>query len=150
MLNLAITFLVIALIAGVLGFGGIAGASVGFAIQNANGFIELFDGLKVSTYLDGVFVESVSAQNLLGTAEIVGGVTETSYQTRRYENFFSLDYTKELSEDFGLEASLGGTHRKIIGSSLAVSVTNLDIPNFYEISKKDQLRQSPYTLPLDG
>jgi len=31
MLNLAITFLIIALIAGVLGFGGIAGASVGFA-----------------------------------------------------------------------------------------------------------------------
>jgi uncharacterized membrane protein YtjA (UPF0391 family) len=31
MLNLVITLLVIALIAGILGFGGIAGAAVGFA-----------------------------------------------------------------------------------------------------------------------
>ncbi|HLH95595.1 MAG TPA: DUF1328 domain-containing protein [Xanthobacteraceae bacterium] len=31
MLNLVITLLIIALIAGVLGFGGIAGAAVGFA-----------------------------------------------------------------------------------------------------------------------
>ncbi len=43
MLSWAITFLVIALIAAVLGFGGIAGTAVGIANINFFMFIELFD-----------------------------------------------------------------------------------------------------------
>ncbi|MFI1771769.1 SusC/RagA family TonB-linked outer membrane protein [Thalassobellus citreus] len=94
------------------------------------------DIINGGTHTHGAVVKYTpgSAQNLLGTSEIVGGVGESSYQTRRYENFFSLDYNTELNEDFGLEASLGATQRKITSTSLAVSVTNLDIPNFYEIS----------------
>lgn len=75
-----------------------------------------------------------SPNALLGATTNVGGVTEVTNQTRRYENFLSLDYNTAFSDNFGLEASVGGTYRNIIGSSLGVSVTNLDIPNFYEIS----------------
>ena len=75
-----------------------------------------------------------SPNALLGATTNVGGVTEATNQTRRYESFITFDYDTQLSEDFGLQASLGGSINNSYASSLSVSVTNLDIPNFYEIS----------------
>jgi TonB-linked SusC/RagA family outer membrane protein len=75
-----------------------------------------------------------SPQALLGGTTNAGGVTETTNQVRSYESFLTFDYSKDLSEDFTLEASLGGSLNNNNTSSLFVNVTNLDIPNFYEIS----------------
>ncbi|PWH84269.1 SusC/RagA family TonB-linked outer membrane protein [Algibacter marinivivus] len=75
-----------------------------------------------------------SPNALLGATANVGGVTETTNQLKRYESFLTFDYNTQLGEDFGLEASLGGSHANSTASSLFVSITNLDIPNFYEIS----------------
>ncbi|GAA3616410.1 SusC/RagA family TonB-linked outer membrane protein [Flavivirga amylovorans] len=75
-----------------------------------------------------------SPNALLGASTVVGGVTERTNETRRYESFMTFDYNTALSEDFGLEASLGGSINNSASSFLQVRVTNLDIPNFYEIS----------------
>ncbi|RKE90961.1 SusC/RagA family TonB-linked outer membrane protein [Ichthyenterobacterium magnum] len=75
-----------------------------------------------------------SPQALLGGTTNAGGVTEYTDQRRQYETFLSFDYNKSLSEDFGLEASLGASMNNRYFNSLQVSITNLDIPNFYEIS----------------
>jgi len=75
-----------------------------------------------------------SPQALLGGTTNAGGVTEAANENRRYESFLTFDYNTELSDDLGLEASLGGSHNNNTGSNLFVAVTNLDIPNFYEIS----------------
>ena len=82
-----------------------------------------------------------------GNQGVVGGVTEVTGQNRRYESLLSFDYNTELSEAFGLEASLGGTMRNSVASSLGVSITNLDIPNFYEISNTAVL---PVTAQSDS
>ncbi|WP_242131623.1 SusC/RagA family TonB-linked outer membrane protein [Aestuariivivens marinum] len=75
-----------------------------------------------------------SANDALGQNPIVGGVTELMSQRRQYEALLYFDYNTELSDDFGLEANLGGELRNSQFSSLDVTVTNLDVPNFYEIS----------------
>ncbi|MFI0428176.1 SusC/RagA family TonB-linked outer membrane protein [Mariniflexile sp. HMF6888] len=75
-----------------------------------------------------------SANSLLGAATNVGGVSERTNQNRRYESFLTFDYNSTLSDDFGIDAQLGGTMSNSIASSLFVSVTDLDIPNYYEIS----------------
>lgn len=75
-----------------------------------------------------------SPNALLGATANVGGVTETTNESRRYESFISFDYSNTIGENFGIEASIGGSHANTKGSNLFVSVTDLDIPNFYEIS----------------
>ncbi|PJB19093.1 MAG: SusC/RagA family TonB-linked outer membrane protein [Flavobacteriaceae bacterium CG_4_9_14_3_um_filter_33_16] len=75
-----------------------------------------------------------SPNALLGGTNNVGGVTETTNQNKFYESFLTFDYNTALNENFGLEAQLGGSMSNNYGSRLFVSVTNLDIPNFYEIS----------------
>lgn len=75
-----------------------------------------------------------SPNDLLGGNSNVGGVTEATNQTRRYESFLTFDYDTALNEDFSLQASVGGSINNSYANSLSVSVTNLDIPYFYEIS----------------
>lgn len=82
----------------------------------------------IDKYIDG------SPNNLLGANETVGGVTENTNQSSRYENFFTLDYDTEINDDFSIDATLGATYTNISGSSLQVTITDLDIPDYYEIS----------------
>lgn len=75
-----------------------------------------------------------SPQALLGGTPNAGGVTETTNQLKRYESFLTFDYDTKLNDNVALEASLGGSFANSTASSLFISVTDLDIPNFYEIS----------------
>jgi TonB-linked SusC/RagA family outer membrane protein len=79
------------------------------------------------------FTPGSPVANQGGTAT-VGGVTERTNQAKHYQTFGTLDYVTQLNENFGLEATLGATYRDISTSSLSVSITDLDIPNYYEIS----------------
>ncbi|WP_339915867.1 SusC/RagA family TonB-linked outer membrane protein [Yeosuana marina] len=107
------------------------------------------DILNGKTHSHGAVVNYTpgSPNALLGKTNIVGGVTETTNQTRRYESFLSFDYNKNIGENYGFEASMGGSMTNIIGSNLGISVSNLDIPNFYEISNSAVL---PTTFQNDS
>lgn len=88
-----------------------------------------------------------SPNALLGATANAGGVTETTNEQRRYETFVSFDYNNKINDDFAIEASIGGSYANFNSSNLFVSVTNLDIPNFYEISNSAVL---PVTAQNDA
>ncbi|WP_178987594.1 SusC/RagA family TonB-linked outer membrane protein [Winogradskyella schleiferi] len=92
------------------------------------------DILNGGVHSHGAIISYSADSPNAGNQGVVGGVTERTTQERRYESLFTLDYDTQLSDAFGFEASVGATMRNRIGSSLQVTVTNLDIPNYYEIS----------------
>lgn len=75
-----------------------------------------------------------SAQAVAATNPVVGGVTESRIERSEFDTFFNLNYLKDLSEKWKLDATIGFEYNKRELNSLAASVTVLDIPNFYELS----------------
>ncbi len=75
-----------------------------------------------------------SAQALAGANEVVGGVTESTRERLEFDNNVILNYSNTFAEDFGLNAFVGFNANQRKSSSLFAQITNLDIPNFYELS----------------
>ena len=89
---------------------------------------------KVKSY--GAIVKFIpgSPQALSGANEVVGGVTETSIENIEFDSNFILNYTGTINEDFGINALVGFNSNQRKNSTLTASITNLDIPNYYELS----------------
>ncbi|TDD96264.1 SusC/RagA family TonB-linked outer membrane protein [Flavobacterium cellulosilyticum] len=89
---------------------------------------------KVKSY--GAIVKFLpnSPQKLAGTNEIVGGVTERSYENSEFDTNLILNYSNKIGEDFGINALVGYNSNQRKSSSLIAAITNLDIPYFYELS----------------
>jgi TonB-linked SusC/RagA family outer membrane protein len=65
---------------------------------------------------------------------VVGGVTERSNENIEYDSNLILNYSTTIAEDFGINALAGFNANQRKASSLVAQITNLDIPNFYELS----------------
>ncbi|MDI1257307.1 MAG: SusC/RagA family TonB-linked outer membrane protein [Flavobacterium sp.] len=78
-------------------------------------------------YLEG------SPQDLASANKVVGGVTEQRIDRSEFDTFLNLNYLKNLSDKFKLDATLGVTMNRRETNSLTASVTGLDVPNYYEI-----------------
>jgi TonB-linked SusC/RagA family outer membrane protein len=89
---------------------------------------------KVKSY--GAIVKFLpgSPQALAGANEVVGGVTERSTENLEYDSNLILNYSNTFSEDYGINALIGYNANQRKGSALAASITNLDIPYYYELS----------------
>jgi TonB-linked SusC/RagA family outer membrane protein len=89
---------------------------------------------KVKSYGAKVTYEPGSAQALGGANAVVGGVTELTDEISEYDTNLILYYNTKVKEDFNVNSFFGfGTNEKKRNRLLA-SITNLDIPNFYELS----------------
>ncbi|KFC59297.1 TonB-linked outer membrane protein, SusC/RagA family [Flavobacterium gilvum] len=75
-----------------------------------------------------------SANADAGKAPVLGGVTERINENLEMDSNFSINYNTAINEDFNLNIMAGFNANQRGGSSLRASVTNLDIPNFYELS----------------
>ena len=75
-----------------------------------------------------------SPNALDGATANAGGVTERSDDRKEFDTFFTLDYAKEISSDFSVNATLGTTYNQRTTSFLSASITDLSIPNFYELT----------------
>jgi len=75
-----------------------------------------------------------SPQDLAATIPVVGGVTETRITRTEFDTYFNLNYDKKLSEKFKLAALLGVNYNQRESNSLQAKVTDLDVPNYYELS----------------
>jgi TonB-linked SusC/RagA family outer membrane protein len=75
---------------------------------------------------------SANADN--GTAPVVGGVTERTNENLESDTNFNLTYNTAIKNDYNLTAMVGFNTNQRRGSSLRASITNLDVPNFYELS----------------
>ena len=83
---------------------------------------------KIVDYVPG------SPQDLAGANGVVGAVREYQRQSRLYDSYFNLNYTPEISEVFSVNALAGVGYTERNGNSLQATVTDLDLPNFYELS----------------
>ncbi|KAB5489486.1 SusC/RagA family TonB-linked outer membrane protein [Flagellimonas hadalis] len=75
-----------------------------------------------------------SPQDLLGTLPVVGGVTEYRMERKQYDTYFTLNHEYDITKDLNLTTSAGVAFNQRSTDALQVSVTDLDIPNYYEIS----------------
>ncbi|HEY1196000.1 SusC/RagA family TonB-linked outer membrane protein [Flavobacterium sp.] len=82
----------------------------------------------IMNYLPG----SANADN--GKAAVVGGVTEKTAENIEKDTNFNLTYITPVGNNFAFNAMAGFNTNERSGSSLRASVTNLDVPNFYELS----------------
>jgi TonB-linked SusC/RagA family outer membrane protein len=79
-------------------------------------------------YADG------SAQDLASTIEVVGGVTESTNENTEFDTNLNFNFNSKVAEDFTVNAMLGFNTNERKSAFLQASITNLDIPNYYELS----------------
>jgi TonB-linked SusC/RagA family outer membrane protein len=88
----------------------------------------------IKSYGAVVIFDALSAQDLASTNGVVGGVTERSYKHSEFDTNLNLNYNTTIKEDYNLNALLGFNTNERNNSYLSAQITNLDIPNFYELS----------------
>lgn len=69
-----------------------------------------------------------------GGTRTVGGVTEANNQTKHYETFATLDFKTPINKSIHLNTTFGVTYRDISSNNLEANITNLDVPNFFELT----------------
>lgn len=89
---------------------------------------------KIKSYGAVVNFEPGSPQALGKVNGVVGGVTERSNEFVEFDSNLIFNYNTTITEDITLGALLGFNSNQRKTSSLAASITNLDIPGFYELS----------------
>ncbi len=89
---------------------------------------------KIKSYGAIVKYEPGSPQALAGTNPVVGGVTETTNEFVEFDATLMLNYNTAITDDINLNAMLGYNSNERRSSFLTASITNLDIPNYYELS----------------
>ncbi|MBB4807414.1 TonB-linked SusC/RagA family outer membrane protein [Chryseobacterium defluvii] len=75
-----------------------------------------------------------SPQDLAGANGVVGAVSETKRTDRLYDAYLTVNYNTDLAENWKLSTALGGGYNEKNGNVLGALVTDLDLPNFYELS----------------
>lgn len=75
-----------------------------------------------------------SAQALAATIPTVGGVTENTRENVQFDSNVILSYNTEINEDFNISSFVGFNSNQRKTSLLEATITNLDIPGFYELS----------------
>lgn len=78
--------------------------------------------------------EAGSPQDLAGTLETAGGVTESRIERSEFDTFFNLNYDKDISEKFKLNLLVGLNYNQRESNLLEALVTGLGVPNFYELN----------------
>jgi TonB-linked SusC/RagA family outer membrane protein len=81
-----------------------------------------------------VTFEPGSAQDVAGTLPYAGGVTEARSEFTEFDTFFNLTWDKALTDKFDLNLLAGVNYNQRGNDLLFARITDLDIPNFYEIS----------------
>ncbi|WP_149275135.1 SusC/RagA family TonB-linked outer membrane protein [Pareuzebyella sediminis] len=69
-----------------------------------------------------------------GATNNAGGVTEGKNDRKEYDSFVTLDYNSVFFNDFSFNATLGAAYNEISTNFLSVSITDLSVPNFYELT----------------
>ncbi|MBL4879766.1 MAG: TonB-dependent receptor, partial [Oleispira sp.] len=75
-----------------------------------------------------------SPQNLLSTLPIVGGVTEYRKERRQYDTFLTISHLIDINEKLNIASAVGLTFNQRSVDVLSTTITDLDIPGYYEIS----------------
>jgi TonB-linked SusC/RagA family outer membrane protein len=75
-----------------------------------------------------------SAQLINGTKPVVGGVTEKTSERAELDSYLNFNYNTKISEDFNFNGMIGFAANQRQADILQVTITDLDLPNYYELS----------------
>lgn len=75
-----------------------------------------------------------SPNALLAATVNAGGVTESKTLRKEYDTFFTFDYNNNINEDLTFDASVGYSYNERSTDFLRASITDLSVPNYYELS----------------
>ena len=89
---------------------------------------------RVKSYGAIVKYEPNSSQALNSTIPTVGGVTEKSTERAELDSYLNFNYNKKITDDFTFNGMLGFTQNQRQSDLLLINITQLDLPNYYEIS----------------
>ena len=89
---------------------------------------------KIKSHGALVVYDPGSAQDLGGVNKVVGGVTERTFENTEFDTNLIFNYNTAIGEAFNVNALLGFNSNERRVSQLTSQITNLDIPNFYELS----------------
>lgn len=73
-------------------------------------------------------------QAIAKTNKIVGGVTEGRSEYSEFDTFFNVNYNTSLNDNWNFNLLGGFNYNKRESDELTNSITNLGIPNYYELS----------------
>jgi len=89
---------------------------------------------KIKSYGALVRFDPGSPQDLGAVNGVVGGVTEYTDENTEFDQNLMFNYNTAVGEDFNVAAMVGFNSNERKYSRIGASITNLDIPNFYELS----------------
>lgn len=94
------------------------------------------DILNETTKRWGAIVEYIpgSPQALAKANGVVGAVREAKLSGHKYDSFFTLNHSADFSDNWKLNSAAGVGYNQESINSVAAQVTDLDLPNFYELS----------------
>lgn len=103
----------------------------------------------------GAIIEYIegSPQYLAEVNEVVGAVGEYKYTNKELDAYFNINYNKDLSDDLTLSTLIGYNYNQRSGDNLSVVVTDLDLPDYYELSNSastPSLTQNDYLRRVFG
>ena len=84
----------------------------------------------------GAIVEWIpgSPQDNAGSQETVGAVQEIKRTITQNDVYFNVNYNKDFGNKLKLAAFIGANYNERITNQLGVTVTDLDLPGYYELS----------------
>jgi TonB-linked SusC/RagA family outer membrane protein len=89
---------------------------------------------KIKSYGAIVNYDPGSVQDLGQVNKVVGGVTEYDDENIEFDTNLNLNFDKSINEKFNINGLIGINSNQRKYSRLRALITNLDIPNFYELS----------------
>lgn len=75
-----------------------------------------------------------SPQALANANGVVGAVSESKRSDRLYDVYLTVNHKADFGENWKLNSAIGGGYNEKNGNLLFAQVTDLDLPNFYELS----------------
>ena len=103
----------------------------------------------------GAIVEWIkdSPQDNASANGVVGSVQEAKYTNKEVDSYFNLNYDTDINDDLKLSVLAGVNYNQRTGNSLKVTVKDLDLPDYYELSNSaatPSLAQSDYERKVIG
>jgi len=89
---------------------------------------------KVKSYGAIVSYDAGSSQDENGAVPTVGGVTESRIERTELDSYLNLNYNTDIGESFNVNVLGGVAANERSLDQLQTRITQLDLPNYYEIS----------------
>jgi len=89
---------------------------------------------KVKSYGAIVKYDEGSSQAENDVKDVVGGVTEKTSERAELDTYLNFNYNTKITEDFNFNGMIGFSANQRQADILQVYITDLDLPNYYELS----------------